>query len=159
MAKVFLMCGSICSGKSTYAETLRKRHGAVLLSVDEIMLSLFGQDAGESHDMYVERAESLLYKKSLEITDRGINVILDMGFLTRAERDRAREFYGSRGIPYEFHYMDISDELRHERIQKRNADVLAGKADCYYVDDALEAKFAAIFEKPDRNEPNMIWKC
>ena len=47
MAKIYLMCGKLCSGKSTRAEQLRREHRAVLLSVDEITLALFGQDAGE----------------------------------------------------------------------------------------------------------------
>ena len=47
MAKVYMMCGRICSGKSTYAKALREMHHAVILSVDEITLALFGQDAGE----------------------------------------------------------------------------------------------------------------
>lgn len=36
MAKIFLICGKICSGKSTYAERIRMKNHAVLLSVDEI---------------------------------------------------------------------------------------------------------------------------
>ena len=42
MGKAILICGKICSGKSTYAARLKKETNAVLLSVDEIMLDLFG---------------------------------------------------------------------------------------------------------------------
>lgn len=42
MAKVILICGKICSGKSTYAEQLRVQNNAVVLSTDEITLALFG---------------------------------------------------------------------------------------------------------------------
>ncbi|MEF2918531.1 MAG: hypothetical protein U0O12_07955 [Eubacterium sp.] len=35
MAKIFLICGKICSGKSTYAEQMRIKKYVVLLSVDE----------------------------------------------------------------------------------------------------------------------------
>ncbi|MDE6745031.1 MAG: ATP-binding protein, partial [Oscillospiraceae bacterium] len=56
-AKVILICGKICSGKSFYAERLRKEHGAVMLSVDEITLSLFGQHIGEKHDEICERTQ------------------------------------------------------------------------------------------------------
>ena len=45
MAKVFLICGKICSGKSTYARKLMENRQAVLLSADEIMLALFVKDA------------------------------------------------------------------------------------------------------------------
>lgn len=41
-AKVILICGKRCSGKSTYAERLRDKNNAVILSVDEIMLGVFG---------------------------------------------------------------------------------------------------------------------
>lgn len=47
MPKVHLMCGKICSGKTTFAQKLRKEIKGVVLSVDEITLSLLGQDAGE----------------------------------------------------------------------------------------------------------------
>lgn len=75
MAKVFMMCGKICSGKSTYARKLSKEHNAVILSVDEIILALFGQDAGDKHDEYVARTEEYLYRKSVGIIESGINVI------------------------------------------------------------------------------------
>lgn len=61
MAKVFLICGKICSGKSTYAEYLRTENTAVLLSVDEIMLALFGLYAGNKHDEYTEKNTELSF--------------------------------------------------------------------------------------------------
>ena len=67
MPKVIMTCGKICSGKSTYAQKLRLEYSAVILSVDEITLALFGNEAGEKLDDYVCRAENYLYNKSLEI--------------------------------------------------------------------------------------------
>ncbi|MBP0988362.1 MAG: ATP-binding protein [Oscillospiraceae bacterium] len=152
MAKVYMTCGRICSGKSTYAQTLRQKYSAVILSVDEITLALFGQDAGEKHDDYVAAAEKYLYRKSLEIIETGISVVLDWGFWTRAEREEARQFYGARGIAYEFHYLDIGEAEWHRRLEKRNAAVAAQQTDAYYVDDGLAAKFASIFEAPASDE-------
>ena len=96
MAKVIMTCGKICSGKSTYAQKLSKEYNAVILSVDEITLALFGQDVGDKHDDYVARAEKYLFEKSVEIVNVGINVILDWGFWTREERNQARDFYNSQ---------------------------------------------------------------
>lgn len=152
MPKVFMMCGKICSGKTTYAEKLRTQHKAVVLSVDEIMLALFGHNAGEKHDFYVEKNEEYLYKKSLDIIECGINVILDWGFWTADERKFAREFYASKGIDCELHYLNIDDEEWNARIKKRNAAVAANKSSAYFVDEGLAAKFAAIFEKPADDE-------
>ena len=103
MAKVIMTCGRICTGKSTYAEKLRKTLSAVVLSVDEITLALFGHDTGEMHDTYVERAEKYLFEKSVELIETGINVILDWGFWTKEERQFARDFYSSHGIECELH--------------------------------------------------------
>lgn len=152
MPKVYLMCGKICSGKSTHAQALKKAHNAVILSVDEITLALFGQDAGDKMDDYVARTEEYLYRKSLEILEAGVDVILDWGFWTRKERDYAGQFYGSRGVPYELHYIEIGDAEWHRRLQKRNRDVLEHRSDAYFVDDGLAAKFQSVFEKPDPAE-------
>ena len=156
MPKVYLMCGKICSGKTTHANQLRTQHRAVVLSVDEITLALFGQDAGDQHDTYVERAENYLYHKSLEILESGINVVLDWGFWTKQERDFARDFYGARNVEFEFHYIDVSDSEWEKRLRQRNRDVLERRTDAYYVDEGLAAKFASIFEKPDRSEID-VW--
>lgn len=151
MAKVILICGKICSGKSTYAEQIRKKYNAVLLSVDEIMLSLFGQYVGDKHDEYCERLQNYLYDKSLELIESGIDVILDWGFWQRNEREYAKRFYAERNIECEFHYINICDETWRERLKKRNGKVEAGEVSAYYVDDNLAAKFGAMFE-PLANE-------
>ncbi len=155
MPKVTLMCGRICSGKSTYAQKLRRENRAVLLSVDEIMLTLFGQHTGDRHDEYVEKLESYLFAKSLEIVETGTNVVFDIGLWTRSERDCAREFYRSHNVEYELVYIDVDDGEWRRRIEKRNRAVLAGETDAYYVDDGLAAKFAGMFEKPGPDEPDI----
>lgn len=156
MAKVIMTCGKICSGKSTYAKRLRIKNHAVILSVDEITLALFDQNIGDSHDMYVEKLEAYLLNKSIEIIETGIHVILDWGFWTKAERTYAREFYQSRNIDCEIHFIDISDEIWQERLQKRNNLIAAGKIHAYYVDAQLRKKAASIFEFPTHDEID-VW--
>lgn len=158
MAKVYLICGKICSGKSTYAEQLRVQNHAVLLSTDEITLALFGQHCGDKHDDYVEKTQNYLFNKSLELIEVGINVILDWGFWMKEERDYAREFYKSRNIECEFHYINISDETWNARLKKRNNAILAGTTSAYYIDDNLAEKFAAIFEVPCKEEFDVIYQ-
>ena len=156
MAKVYLICGKICCGKTTYAEKLCAENNAILLSVDEITLALFGQHCGDKHDEYVERTEKYLLNKSLELIQKDINVVLDWGFWTKAKRLAVKEFYESRGIEYEFHYIDVSDEIWKYRLNKRNNAVLAEETSAYYVDDNLAAKFASIFEVPSEDEIDVI---
>ena len=156
MSKVILVCGKICCGKSTYAERLRIENKAVLLSVDEIMLALFGLYAGDKHDEYVDKTKKHLLDKSVEIIETGISVILDWGFWKKDERTYVKEFYSAKNIEHEFHYIDISDEVWRARLNKRNSAVSAGEANAYIVDDNLAAKFNAIFEMPDKKEID-VW--
>lgn len=156
MAKVILICGKLCSGKSTYAEKLRTETDAVLLSIDEIMLALFGLYAGETHDAYAEKTKRYLYGKSVEILETGTDVILDWGFWKRDERAAAKEFYAARKIPCEFHYLDVCDGIWKERIEKRNLAVASGRLTAYPVDENLAAKFKSLFEAPDKEEID-VW--
>lgn len=156
MAEVILLCGRICSGKSVYADNIRKSKCAAILSADEIMLTMFGQDIGEKHDDYVAALEKYLFAKSVEFVEAGIDVIMDIGLWTKAERSEARDYYRSRGIPCEIHYLDISEEEWNKRIEKRNRAISENKASAYYVDRGLAEKVNQLFEKPDRTEVD-VW--
>lgn len=152
MSKVIAVCGKIGCGKSTYAEAIRLENQAVILSVDEIMLSLFGQDAGGMHDIYTERTQQYLLDKSVELIEAGISVILDWGFWTREKRNAVKAFFRERSILCELHYIDLRDEVLKIRIEQRNTAGLAGENDAYFVDDGLAEKCSELFEVPAADE-------
>lgn len=152
MPKVLIMCGKICSGKSTYAEKLKFENKAVILSVDELTLALFENQAGEKLDFYVEKLKEYFLKKSLDIVEAGADVILDWGFWTKKERDYAREFYDSRNISYQFYYMNVGIDEWKKRILKRNQEIKREQLEAYPIDKGLLSKVEKMFEEPDRKE-------
>lgn len=156
MAKVYLICGKLCCGKTTYSRKICAENDAVLLSVDEMILTVFGQNCGEKHDEYVLNAKEYLLNKSLELIDKNINVVLDWGFWTKKEREFTKDFYKSHSIDCELHYIDISDEVWKARIEQRNKTVLTDKASAYYVDEVLLMKFNSIFEVPSEDEIDVV---
>lgn len=111
MAKVFLICGKICSGKSYYAKTLKDKYNAVILSTDEVTFDLIRNEQGEFYNVFAERVNLYLRKKAVEICKVGANVILDWGFWTRNDRQSISDYFKSQGIAYEWHYLDVSDAL------------------------------------------------
>ncbi|MCM1299461.1 MAG: ATP-binding protein, partial [[Eubacterium] siraeum] len=157
--KVILICGKSCCGKSTYAEKLRKELGAAVLSVDEIMLAIFGRYVGEKHDEYCENLQKYLFDKSLELIESGVNVILDWGFWQKDERDYAKDFYKLHNANCEFHYLNISSDMWQKRLNKRNKEVEEGKTDAYLVDENLARKFDSLFEPPSENEIDVWINC
>lgn len=156
MSKVILICGKIASGKSVYAEKLCAQENAVLLSVDELVLSILGSDLGEKHDEITERIQAYLFNKSLEIVSAGANVLLDWGFWTKERRQAARVFYESQGVACEFHYVDTPDEVWRRNIEIRNRAVVAGKTSAYFVDEGLMKKLEEAFQVPAREEID-VW--
>ncbi len=155
-AKAVLICGKICCGKTTYAQKLCAKSNSVLLSVDEIMLAIFGQHCGEKHDEYAKKTQAYLFEKSLQFIEKGIDTVLDWGFWTAEGRAYAGKFYADRHIPCEIHYIDIDDDRRQKLIEKRNGEVTSKKTEAYFVDDNLAAKACAVFEAPDRSEID-VW--
>ncbi len=153
MSKVYLICGRICSGKTTYSQKLCSENNAILLSVDEIMLSLFDQCCGEKlHKEYERRIKNYLFDKSLEIFEKGFDVVLDWGFWTKEERDSVKEFYKSRNIDCELHYIEISDETWEHQLNKRNKEVLENKTKAYHLEHNRALEFASMFKKPEADE-------
>ena len=167
-AKVFLICGKICSGKTTYTKKLIQAEKAVNLSVDEITLSLFGSHCGDMHDTYCQRTKNFLFNKSLEIVQNGINVILDWGFWSKKDREFAKTFYAENGIQTELHYIEITDEQWYQNIKKRNARLILEEPQKddngfyvpsdYYIDENLAKKISGLFEEPEQNEIDICVK-
>ena len=159
MAQVILLCGKLCSGKSTYAKELQRRSPAsVLLSCDKLMLSLFPDGAGNQHDMLSTRARRYLFALSLDILATGADVILDWGFWTKAWRDEARAFYQAHGVSCSLHYIDASPTVLARHIATRNDAVIHGKTTEYFVDEGLLAKMESQFEKPTDAEINVRYR-
>lgn len=152
MADVILICGMICSGKSHYARKLAKERNAVILSCDEISADIFHHAEGERFDDVTADIKRYLHKIAARIAGTGGNVILDWGFWTRAERREVSEYYTVLGIPFEWHYIDISETEWRCNIGLRNKAVSAGKTSDFFVDDGLVTKFLSRFEIPEREE-------
>ncbi len=153
MSKVYLICGKICCGKTTYAQKICTENNAILLSVDEIMLSLFDQCCGrELHMEYERRIKNYLFTKSLEIIEKGFDVVLDWGFWTKEERNAVKEFYKSRNLDCELHYIEIDNETWEYQLNKRNNEILENKTKAYYLEHNRALEFASMFEKPEKNE-------
>lgn len=150
--KVILICGKICCGKSTYAKQLQKKERAVVLSCDEIMLSLFDEYLGNDHERMSQATQHYLFKKSLEFLEIGVSVILDWGFWTAESRNEARAYYRLHDVQCETHYIDVADSLWFRLIAERNEKTDKNKPQNYRIDHALQQKCLNLFEEPSPEE-------
>ena len=157
MAKIIAICGKICCGKTYYANQIKDKEKAVILSCDELTKELFDNDLGDCHDEMALRIWNYFKKKSVELIKADCTVILDWGFWKKEHRKNLTEFYQAREIPCEWHYIHIDDETWQKNIAERNQRVLKGEGDFdYYLDEGLKTKLMSMWEEPAREEID-VW--
>lgn len=157
MAKLILLCGKICSGKTFYANIIKKKENAFIFSCDEITLQLFNNKLGGAHDNITEKIKKYIYKKSEELIALNVNVILDFGFWTKEERTKITNILAVKNICYEWHYIFVSDDIWIKRIKKRNKLIEKGLSSDFYVDDRLLNKINSLFEYPINEEMKVYY--
>ena len=157
MAKVILICGKICSGKSYYARKLKEKEHAVILSRDEMTYELINNEQGEFYNIFSERVNHYLRKKTVEIVHAGANVILDWGFWTNEGRKEISKFFKQNDVSYEWHYIDVSSDKWQIQIKARNKQIENGNGGTdFYLDEGLMNKLLSRFEEPFKDEMD-VW--
>lgn len=147
MAKVTLICGMLCTGKTTLAGHICAQTGAVLLSCDALMLALFPEDnLGAEYETYAARAKEYLLTRAEELLARDVDVVLDWGFWTRAERASTAARFSVAGIQTEWLFTDVSVQTWQQYIETRNQSIKNGCTSDYLIDEGLLCKAKARFE-------------
>lgn len=158
MAKIIAICGKICSGKTYYANQIKKKENAIILSTDEVTYDLIENEQGEFYDKFCIKVNRYLMKKSVELVKIGCNVILDWGFWTQIQRKEITEYYKSKNIEIEWHYIDIDDNDWEKNIEERNKRIENGNGGAdFFVNEGLKNKVLERFQEPKRNEID-VWK-
>ncbi|USG60589.1 ATP-binding protein [Sneathiella marina] len=122
---IHLICGSTGAGKTTYARELANDISGVIFSIDEWMVSLFGEDAPKDLSPTwfvprVSRCENQMWAMALQLGRLGIPSILDLGFQRREHRQRYASLARSSQLSAKLHFLDIAASERWERVQSRN---------------------------------------
>ena len=158
MAKVILICGKICGGKSYYSNKLKKELNAVVISPDEITYELLNNEQGEFYDIFSKRLSEFLKKKVGEIAQAGANVIFERGLWSKKERKDLKVYYQSNGIECEIHYVCVDDDTWKKNIDERNKRVLEGNGGSdFYLDEGLMKKLESLWEEPAEDEYDILY--
>lgn len=155
MKRLILVCGATGAGKTTYSLSLAKQISAVRFSIDPWMQTLFSKDMTSLDFSWmmerVERCSTQIWEVSQQILMVGGNVILDLGFTTKAQRSVFVDKAAAMGVESELHYVQASPALRRQRVEKRNAQ----KDPSVYAFEVTDMMFDFMeprFEVPDSDE-------
>lgn len=158
MSKVIAICGKICSGKTYYANKLKEKEKAVILSTDEVTYDLIENEQGKFYDEFCKKVNKYLMKKSVELVNVGCNIILDWGFWTKKQREEISEYYKLKNIELEWHYIYIKDEEWERNIEERNYKIKEGKSKSdFYVTEGLKKKVLEKWEEPDKDKIDVLY--
>lgn len=117
---ITILFGKIASGKSFRAEKLAQA-GAIVLSVDELMSSLYPNCVGrEKHLEVTGKIADYLCFIAASISKNGLDVIIDFGFWTKSERESVASRLDSLGAEYRFELIDAPFDTRLKRLEERN---------------------------------------
>jgi hypothetical protein len=120
MPTLHLICGLPGSGKTTFALRLEQELPALRLTPDEWMARIVGDGHDEAARAAVEAVQEDLAHRAMEL---GLDVILENGFWSKAERDGFRQRAATQGNAVKIHFLDVPLEELSRRLDARNASL------------------------------------
>jgi predicted kinase len=150
MATLFLICGLPGAGKTTLAKQLEFARPALRLSPDEWIAPLL---ADVNNIVELDRlrspVESLQWEMAKRLLALGVDVVLEWGFWSRAERDHFRAEAEALGARVELHYLAVARDELWARLSKRNANLPPGT---FTVTEEQLDQWSGWFEPPTADE-------
>ena len=154
-ATLNVIFGPSGAGKTLYANAFARREKAVAFILDDWMARMFGPDMPEplQYDWMIERVgrcEAQIWSVAAGVMATGTSVILDIGLMRRADRDRVREIAEGAGLPLQVHFVDAPPEVRRARVMERN--VIRGEGFAIDVPPDMFDFIEGVYEAPEPAE-------
>jgi predicted kinase len=98
----------------------------------------------------VNRCEAQIFAVAQQAAARGVPVVLDLGFTTKAHRDKFRALAAGAGLTAVVHFLDVPADERWYRVNRRNKE--RGETFAMTVDKAMFDFMEGLWEPPAEAE-------
>jgi predicted kinase len=150
MPTLVLICGLPGAGKTTLARQLEQDRPALRLCPDAWIAQILA-DAADQAELDRLRApiEAIQWEVAVRALQLGVDVILEWGFWSRAERQHYRTAAEALGAKVEVLFLEVSRAVLWERLERRNANLPPGT---FHVSADQLDLWMAWFEPPTPDE-------
>ena len=153
MATVHLIHGFLGSGKTTFARQLEESLPAIRFTHDEWMSRIYGEDPPvERFAEYFLRVSDQIASVWPRCAELGLDVVLDLNFWARKQRDEARAGIAAIGADAILYRLACSDEEAWRRIEKRNRDLQGELFISRNTFEILQGRFEPLDSDEERVE-------
>ena len=151
---VYLICGFIGAGKTTFAKMLEKKTGVVRIVKDEWSIRLIGNDP--TIDGYAEwdrKIIDLSRDVAFYLAEKGIDVIMDEGFWEKETRDEMRRRIAAIGAKAIMYYVETPIETIRERVVGRNNTLTK---DSFKISREMLDNYLMYWQPPGEDEDYIL---
>jgi predicted kinase len=153
-ATVYVICGFIGAGKTTFAKQLEAQTGAVRITKDEWLIRIVGNDPTiDGYEDYDGRMCGLSRDVAFRLAEKGIDVIIDEGVWLKEQRDilrRRAEEVGAQAVVY---YLNTPIETIRERVARRNTNTAN---DSFTISEELLDGYLQYWQPPGEDEEYVL---
>jgi predicted kinase len=147
---VYLICGFIGAGKTTFAKQLEKKTGAVRITKDEWSIRLIGNDPTiAGYAAWDRKISGLSRDFAFYLAEKDIDVILDEGFWEKELRDEMKRKINSIGANPVMYYVETPIEVIRERVLGRNKDLTK---DSFTISREMLDHYLKYWQPPSEDE-------
>lgn len=149
-ATVYVLCGFIGAGKTTFAKKLEEQTGAVRITKDEWLIQMVGNDPTiDGYEDYDSKMCGLSRDVAFQLAAKGIDVIIDEGVWLKEQRDILRKRAEDVGAQAVVYFLDTPIETIRERVARRN---LNATRDSFMISGELLDSYLQYWEPPSEDE-------
>ena len=151
---VYLICGFIGAGKTTFAKKLEGKTGAVRITKDEWSIRFIGNDP--TIDGYAEwdtKIIELSRDVAFQLVEKGIDVIIDEGFWEKETRVKMKKRIEALGAKEVLYYLDTPIETIRERVVGRNSNLTK---DSFKISREMLDNYLKYWQAPSEDEDYIL---
>ena len=143
---IYLICGFLGAGKTTYSQKLANSTNSIHLNPDEWCMKLFSKNEYETNwDECFKYSVNYLWQKANEYALQNKNVIFDMGFWNKKDRLAAYKKAFDMGFQPVFCYVYAPDDVMIKRLSQRKGLIAENNIKNF-------KNLKNLFEEPDDDE-------